>query len=151
MKFIDKNRDFFLNILLRFGFLISFIIITQFTGEFHPFSRFPMFSSFPKTSQYYYLADSENLSRFTQKKSGVFCSEISDLIQVQVNSSSAIDSSDNVEITAALKVINALADKYSEKECWAKSDEVRLRKKTFFQNNNQVVFKDTLLALWRKK
>ncbi|MDB4061253.1 hypothetical protein N9515_04830 [Vicingaceae bacterium] len=54
---LDKSRKFFKWGLSTFGVALFYILVVLLVGEIHPFSRFPMYSSFPNWSYSFYLTD----------------------------------------------------------------------------------------------
>lgn len=56
-----KNR--FLALLIKYKFVavaVLYMFCSVFIGEIHPFSRFPMYNSFPNWSYAFYLTDENN-------------------------------------------------------------------------------------------
>lgn len=44
-------------VLLASWFMILVFVVSQLTGQFYPFSKFPMYSSFPDHTNLFYLTD----------------------------------------------------------------------------------------------
>lgn len=62
--------------LKSYIFAAAYILISIFTGEWHPFTRVPMYSSFPNYGYAFYLADSTGQPAFFHKYDSGFISHV---------------------------------------------------------------------------
>lgn len=63
---------------------LLFIALTQLFGENHPFSKFPMYSRFPASADYFYLAEEPGKPISSYKNFNFRTNELKDLLQIRV-------------------------------------------------------------------
>lgn len=78
---MDFVRKIWNRIPLKLLLLVS--LLSQIVGQCHPFSRFPMYSSFPPSADIYYVTDGANKLIPTVPVLGLFAPELKQRIEHQ--------------------------------------------------------------------
>jgi hypothetical protein len=148
-----KNHFFLINTLSQYAlvllpFLFYFSAV-QFIGEAHPFSRFPMYSSFPDNADYFYIADDKNNPISTLKVFGITIDQLKDMVEIRA-SNYKISRSDSIGMkriaSECLKEIigqnTDIKKKYAEMK-WVRHE--------FFFNQSEIIERKSILAVCKLK
>jgi hypothetical protein len=136
---------FFQNIAARIGVLMVFVILALLIGEFHPFSRFPMFSAFGNKGEYLYLTDENNQTIYGLYKLKIYSSELTDMLQVRAIAHSTGNDSLHIASIAAqvLQEVIRLNENNAELK---KYGELKLCQRMFYIQEGRVHKEDKILA-----
>ncbi|MCW5906468.1 MAG: hypothetical protein KIS94_01295 [Chitinophagales bacterium] len=135
----------FRDISARFGVLISFVAFSLLIGEFHPFSRFPMFSAFGNRGDYLYLTDEKDEPIFRLYKLKIYSSELTDMMQVREAAYGASDDSLHTA-TMATEVLQEVIRLNKNNAELEKYGELKLCHRMFYIKEGTVHKEDKILA-----
>jgi hypothetical protein len=128
--------------------LLVVTAISLIVGQFHPFSRFPMYSSFPPTAELYYLADETGKPLPSLKTLGIFGPELKQRVEHQCEAYGAQTSQPEQLNRAGNAVLGHLANKREANLKEQGINGLSIRRVLLHRENGELIKKDEEVAAW---
>lgn len=128
--------------------LLTVAVISLIVGQFQPFSRFPMYSSFPPTADVYYLADAKGDPLPTIKTLGLFGPELKQRVEHQCEAYGAHPDQPEMLRRAGTAVLTHLATENHQSLSDQGIQELRLRRVLLHREDGQLIKNDAEVAAW---
>lgn len=125
---------------------IVFVAVALLVGEEHPFSRFPMYSKFPKAVDYYFLVDENQKPVSGLKQFSFTVSQLKDRMGAYLRTNG--NTPEN-EQQSARNILTVIGNSDKSISYFKQHKELSLVRKNLKLEQGNIVETDTLLATWQ--
>lgn len=123
-------------------------LVSLVVGQCHPFSRFPMYSSFPPTADVYYLADESGTPLPTLETLGIFGPELKQRVEHQCQAYGAETNKPDALRRAGTAVLGHLAKVNQQNLVDLGIDHLRLHRVLLTREDGLLIKNDAEVAAW---
>ena len=143
---MEAIRKIWVAIPLKLLWLVSLVSLTL--GQFHPFSRFPMYSSFPPQSDFYYLAAADGKPLPTIPNLGLFAPELKQSIEHKYESYGEEWGNDTLLARAADEILRHLLREKERQDLVRGHLPLSLKRVILTRENGKLVKRPREVASW---
>jgi hypothetical protein len=130
--------------------LLAVTLISQVVGQFYPFSRFPMYSSFPPETDVFFIADPQGNPLPSLETVGIFTQEIKQRVEHQMEDLGDPYGPKREQLLreAGKLVLGHIFVERRDMLRAAGVDTLTLRRQVLHRESGQLVIQETEVAAW---